>query len=91
MDQQIASRLRADLFLRHAPGVDDSRERDDMLFAYLSDSNSVNVMPGSPTVERVVLVGLLADLAVDLRVLPRRCGPVDVYREEAERLEHRRT
>ena len=39
MDQQIASRLRADLFLRHAPGVDDSRERDDMLFAYLSGSS----------------------------------------------------
>jgi clorobiocin/coumermycin A biosynthesis protein CloN6/CouN6 len=40
MDQQLASRLRADLFLGHAPGVDDFRERDDMLFAYLSDSNS---------------------------------------------------
>ncbi len=40
MDQQMASRLRADLFLRHAPGVYDFRERDDTLFAYLSDSNS---------------------------------------------------
>jgi hypothetical protein len=33
MDQQIAPRLRAGLF----------RERDDMLFAYLSDSDGVNV------------------------------------------------
>ena len=43
MDQQIASRLEADLFLLHAPSVFDFRERDDMLFAYLSDSDSVNV------------------------------------------------
>ena len=43
MDQQIASRLGAGLFLLHAPSVYDFRERDDMLFAYLSDSNSVNV------------------------------------------------
>jgi clorobiocin/coumermycin A biosynthesis protein CloN6/CouN6 len=43
MDQQIASRLEADLFLVHAPSVFDFRERDDMLFAYLSDSDSVNV------------------------------------------------
>ena len=43
MDQQIASRLRADLFLLHARSVYDFRERDDMLFAYLSDSDSVNV------------------------------------------------
>jgi clorobiocin biosynthesis protein CloN6 len=43
MDQQIASRLGADLFLLHAPSVYDFRERDDMLFAYLSDSDSVNV------------------------------------------------
>ena len=43
MDQQIASRLEADLFLLHAPSVLDFRERDDMLFAYLSDSDSVNV------------------------------------------------
>ncbi len=42
MDQQIAPRLRADLFLPHAPSVYDFRERDDMLFAYLSDSNRVN-------------------------------------------------
>ncbi|HET9895524.1 MAG TPA: cobalamin-dependent protein [Streptosporangiaceae bacterium] len=43
MDQQISSRLEADLFLLHAPSVFDFRERDDMLFAYLSDSDSVNV------------------------------------------------
>jgi hypothetical protein len=43
MDQQIAPRLGADLFLLHAPSVYDFRERDDMLFAYLSDSNSLNV------------------------------------------------
>src|ERR1700757_3375272 len=43
MDQQIASRLGADLFLLHAPSVYDFRERDDMLFAYPSDSDSVNV------------------------------------------------
>ena len=41
MDQQIASRLGADLFLLHAPSVYDFRERDDMLFAYLSDSVNV--------------------------------------------------
>jgi clorobiocin biosynthesis protein CloN6 len=35
--------LSADLFLLHAPSVYDFRERDDMLFAYLSDSDSVNV------------------------------------------------
>jgi clorobiocin biosynthesis protein CloN6 len=43
MDRQITSRLEADLFLLHAPSVYDFRERDDMLFAYLSDSDSVNV------------------------------------------------
>jgi clorobiocin biosynthesis protein CloN6 len=43
MGQQIASTLRADMFLLHAPSVYDFRERDDVLFAYLSDSDSVNV------------------------------------------------
>src|SRR6202161_761981 len=43
MDHQLASRLDADLFLLHAPSVFDFRDRDDMLFAYLSDSDSVNV------------------------------------------------
>ena len=87
MDQQIAPRLGADLFLLHAPSAYDFRERDDMLFAYLSDSNS-----GLPIVDGVALEDLFADLAVDVRVLPRRHASVlDVYREEAERLEHRRT
>src|SRR5215469_3226727 len=43
MDQSISSQLSADLFLLHAPSVFDFRERDDLLFAYLSDSDSVNV------------------------------------------------
>jgi clorobiocin biosynthesis protein CloN6 len=43
MDQSISSQLNADLFLLHAPSVFDFRERDDLLFAYLSDSDSVNV------------------------------------------------
>ncbi|MFL6114255.1 MAG: cobalamin-dependent protein [Catenulispora sp.] len=38
-----ATDLRADMFLLHAPSVYDFRERDDVLFAYLSDSDSVNV------------------------------------------------
>jgi clorobiocin biosynthesis protein CloN6 len=43
MNQPITSRLEADVFLLHAPSVRDFRERDDTLFAYLSDSDSVNV------------------------------------------------
>jgi clorobiocin biosynthesis protein CloN6 len=43
MDQQVASRLGAGLFLLHAPSVYDFRGRDDMLFACLSDGDSVNV------------------------------------------------
>ena len=43
VSQPIGPRLGADLFLLHAPSVYDFRERDDMLFAYLSDSDSVNV------------------------------------------------
>jgi clorobiocin biosynthesis protein CloN6 len=35
--------IKADLILLHAPSVYDFRERDDLLFAYLSDSDSVNV------------------------------------------------
>ncbi len=38
-----SGRIRADLILLHAPSVYDFRERDDLLFAYLSDSDSVNV------------------------------------------------
>jgi len=40
MDQQIPSRIGADLFLLHAPSVYDFRDRDDMLFAFLSDSEA---------------------------------------------------
>jgi clorobiocin biosynthesis protein CloN6 len=45
MDGQTTSRheLAADMILLHAPSVFDFRERDDILFAYLSDSDSVNV------------------------------------------------
>ena len=35
--------LKKDIFLLHAPSIFDFRERDDMLFAYLSDSGSVNI------------------------------------------------
>jgi clorobiocin biosynthesis protein CloN6 len=42
LDEQVRA-LKADLFLLHAPSVYDFRERDDILFAYLSDSDSVNV------------------------------------------------
>ena len=40
---QSPTELKADLFLLHAPSVYDFRERDDLLFAYLSDSDSVNI------------------------------------------------
>lgn len=45
MDGQTTSplELTADMVLLHAPSVFDFRERDDILFAYLSDSDSVNV------------------------------------------------
>src|ERR1700752_5365109 len=42
-EMDITPRLEADLFLLPAPSVYDFRERDDLLFAYLSDSDSVNV------------------------------------------------
>lgn len=41
--RQGQKNMEADLFLLHAPSVYDFRERDDLLFAYLSDSDSVNV------------------------------------------------
>jgi clorobiocin biosynthesis protein CloN6 len=37
--------IEADLILLHAPSVYDFRERDDILFAYLSDSGGANVTP----------------------------------------------
>jgi hypothetical protein len=73
MDQQIAPRLGTDLFPLHAPCVYDFRERDDMLFAYLSDSDRLNVT------------------SVYEMSPWRRASVLDVYGEEAERLEHRRT
>ncbi|HUG84094.1 MAG TPA: cobalamin-dependent protein [Euzebya sp.] len=42
-DPAAATSLQADLILLHAPSVYDFRDRDDVLFAYLSDSDSVNV------------------------------------------------
>jgi len=42
-DQRENFSLEADLILLHAPSVYDFRDRDDILFAYLSDSDSVNV------------------------------------------------
>ncbi|WJV44216.1 hypothetical protein [Streptomyces flavofungini] len=42
-EQSSTSRLEADMFLLHAPSVYEFRERDDMLFAYLSDSDSDSV------------------------------------------------
>ena len=39
----MTATLEADLLLVHAPSVYDFRERDDVLFAYLSDSDSVNI------------------------------------------------
>lgn len=39
----LTPNLVADVFLLHAPSVYDFRERDDVLFAYLSDSDSVNI------------------------------------------------
>jgi clorobiocin biosynthesis protein CloN6 len=41
--RMVPRSLEADLFLLHAPSVYDFRERDDILFAYLSDSDSVNI------------------------------------------------
>ena len=63
MDQQIASRLRAELFMLHAPSVYNFRERDDLLFANLSDSNNAGAArsprepapryaPGEPRIRR---------------------------------------
>jgi hypothetical protein len=45
MDQQIASQRGADLLLQHAPSVYEFRERDDMLFACVSDR--ANVTPST--------------------------------------------
>ena len=51
-----ASQLKADLFFLHAPSVYDFRERDDLLFAHLSDSDSVN----TTTIYEIYPLGLLS-------------------------------
>jgi len=51
-----AGRLKADLFFLHAPSVYDFRERDDLLFAHLSDSDSVN----TTTIYEIYPLGLLS-------------------------------
>jgi clorobiocin biosynthesis protein CloN6 len=91
MDQQIASRLRADLFLLHAPSVYDFREPGGVQFAYLSDSDSVNVTPGYemsplgwfPVKQRPALPGMNAvtGRASGVARLPDR----DVYRSSRPR------
>jgi clorobiocin/coumermycin A biosynthesis protein CloN6/CouN6 len=48
--------LKADLFFLHAPSVFDFRERDDLLFAHLSDSDSVN----TTTIYEIYPLGLLS-------------------------------
>jgi clorobiocin/coumermycin A biosynthesis protein CloN6/CouN6 len=50
------SRLKADLFFLHAPSVYDFRERDDLLFAHLSDSDSVN----TTTIYEIYPLGLFS-------------------------------
>jgi clorobiocin biosynthesis protein CloN6 len=50
------SKLRADLFFLHAPSVYDFREREDLLFAHLSDSDSVN----TTTIYEIYPLGLLS-------------------------------
>jgi len=50
------SRLKADLFFLHAPSVYDFRDRDDLLFAYLGDSDSVN----TTTIYEIYPLGLLS-------------------------------
>ncbi len=48
--------LKADLFFLHAPSIYDFRERDDLLFAHLSDSDSVN----TTTIYEIYPLGLLS-------------------------------
>jgi hypothetical protein len=50
------SRLKADLFFLHAPSVYDFRDREDLLFAHLSDSDSVN----TTTIYEIYPLGLLS-------------------------------
>ena len=50
------SRLKADLFFLHAPSIYDFRDREDLLFAHLSDSDSVN----TTTIYEIYPLGLLS-------------------------------
>jgi clorobiocin/coumermycin A biosynthesis protein CloN6/CouN6 len=50
------SGLKADLFFLHAPSVYDFRDRDDLLFAHLSDSDSVN----TTTIYEIYPLGLFS-------------------------------
>ena len=50
------SNLKADLFFLHAPSVYDFRDREDLLFAHLSDSDSVN----TTTIYEIYPLGLLS-------------------------------
>ena len=50
------TKLKSDLFFLHAPSVYDFRNRDDLLFAHLSDSDSVN----TTTIYEIYLLGLLS-------------------------------
>jgi clorobiocin/coumermycin A biosynthesis protein CloN6/CouN6 len=50
------AKLKADLFFLHAPSVYDFRQRDDVLFAHLSDSDSVN----TTTIYEIYPLGLLS-------------------------------
>jgi len=50
------SYLKADLFFLHAPSVYDFRDREDLLFAHLSDSDSVN----TTTIYEIYPLGLLS-------------------------------
>jgi len=65
--------LTSDLFLLHAPAVYDFRDRDDLLFAYLSDSDSVNVT----SVYEMYPVGFFS-LQQHLRAIGLKCDIVNV-------------
>ena len=71
--QETSIDLQADLILIHAPSVFDFRDRDDMLFAYLSDSDSVN----TTSVFEMFPIGFLA-IQQKLRSEGMRCEIVNL-------------
>jgi hypothetical protein len=73
MDQQIALRLGADLFLLHAPSVYDFRERDDMLFAYLSDSINLSASPNPRSTRQAELADDRGNVHVPALSKGREC------------------